>query len=220
MNVADFIAAFRSDLDDAAEPYLWSDADIIRYLNNAVREACERALLIEDSSTYDAAIMRTVAGQSIYVLHPSVIKIKRVAFRGRPLCETSVEQEDRDYCRWETTTGEPRRYIANDLQIRLTPTPTTAEDFILTVYRSQLEEFDIDPEVSGEDEPEINAIYHARLLDWVYRCAYLKQDAETLNKSKAVDYETKFVAAFGVRPDANVQRKRRDQRPPIVRMNW
>ena len=29
-----------------------------------------------------------------------------------------------------------------------------------------------------------------------------------------------FVQAFGERPDANVQRKQRDRRPPVVQCNW
>ena len=29
-----------------------------------------------------------------------------------------------------------------------------------------------------------------------------------------------LVQAFGERPDANVQRKHRDRRPPVVQINW
>lgn len=219
MTVADFIAQFRSDLDDAVADYLWSDADIIRYLNGAVREACERALLIEDR-TSAASLITTAIGTADYALHPSVIQIKRVAFRGRPLVETSVEQMDAECCNWESQSGEPRRYIANDLAILLTPKPDTAEAVALTVYRRPLAAFNIDPTVSGALSPEFNEIYHERLTNWMYRCAYLKQDAETLNKSKAAEFDALFTAAFGERPDANVQRKHRDQRPPIVRMVW
>jgi hypothetical protein len=48
--------------------------------------------------------------------------------------------------------------------------------------------------------------------------AYLKQDAETFNPIKAAEYLGLFEQAFGERPDANVQRKRRDKRPRVVRM--
>lgn len=219
MTVADFIAQFRSDLDDGAAPYLWSDADIIRYLNGAVREACERALLIEDD-TSAAAQLTTIISQPTYVLHASVIQIKRVAFRGRVLDETSIEAEDECRSNWQSLVGEPRRYIANDLKIRLVPAPDTTEAVALTVYRRPLAEFSVDPLVSGALSPEFNQIYHERLLDWVYRCAYLKQDVEALNKSKAAEFDVLFTQSFGVRPDANVQRKRRDKRPPVVRMVW
>lgn len=220
MNVASFIARFRSDLDDGVATYLWSDADIIRYLNSAIKEACERALLIEDRFTPDACRVRTVVGRADYDLHPSVIKVKRVVFRGHPLEETSIEAMDACSTGWETLSGDPRRYICSERSIRLVPTPITGENVALIVYRTQLEEFDTDPLVSGDDELEIGSIYHERLLDWVYRCAYLKQDAETLNKSKSAEFDLKFTESFGIRPDANVQRKRRDKRPPVVQMGW
>ena len=219
MTVNDFIAQFRRDLDDTEPPHLWSDADIIRYMNGAVREACERALLIEDS-TGAAAQLDTIINQPIYALHTSVIKIKRVKVRGIVLEETSVEAEDACRSNWEALVGQPRRFIAQDLGIRLVPTPDTAEVVALTVYRRPLAEFNVDPALSGALSPEFNQIYHERLLDWIYRCAYLKQDSEALNKSKAVEYEALFTQSFGARPDANVQRKRRDKRPPLVQMVW
>ena len=51
MNVAEFIAAFRADLVDNDTPPLWSDTDIVRYLNDAIQEANERAFLTEDRAT-------------------------------------------------------------------------------------------------------------------------------------------------------------------------
>ncbi len=54
----------------------------------------------------------------------------------------------------------------------------------------------------------------------MYRCAYLKQDAETFDKMKAGEYGALFTASFGERPDANVQRKQRDRRPPVVACSW
>jgi hypothetical protein len=52
----------------------------------------------------------------------------------------------------------------------------------------------------------------------IYHCALLKTDAETLNVQKALKHEKVFERSFGARLDANVQRKHRDRRPPIVRM--
>jgi hypothetical protein len=220
MNVNDFIARFRSDLDDAELPYLWSDADIIRYLNSAIKEACERALLIEDGADYDACRLRTVAGHADYELHPSVIKVKRVAFRGRPLDETSIEAMDSRGTAWEAQSGEPSKFICSDRLIRLVPKPSTSEIITLIVYRTQLEEFNADPLQSGDDDLEIGSIYHERLLPWMYCLAYRKHDSEVFNKDKSLEYEATFERSFGVRPDANVQRKHRDRRPPLIQSAW
>ena len=66
----------------------------------------------------------------------------------------------------------------------------------------------------------MSAIYHLRMMNWIYRCALLKTDTETVNKIKASDYEAIFEGDFGLRPDANVQRKRRDKRLPVTVMHW
>lgn len=51
MKVEDFIQEFRSTVMDNEVPYFWTSENIVRYLNEAVQEACERAKLIEDRST-------------------------------------------------------------------------------------------------------------------------------------------------------------------------
>lgn len=223
MNVAEFIAAFRADLADNDTPPLWSDADIVRYLNDAVQEANERAFLTEDRTTQAVCSITLAAGESAYSLHPSVIRIKRAAYMGRPLDETSVEAMDCESSSWESRTGEPRRYIfeqasgVNPAKVRLWPTPTSAGTIALTVNRGALKPLSEDRD---QERPELPERFHERLKDWVYRRAYLKQDADGFDKSKAIEFEASFERSFGPRPDANVQRKQRDKRPPIVRSNW
>jgi len=218
MNVEAFIGEFRRVMEDTATPYLWSDEEVTTYLNDAVNEACERALLIEDRVTPAVCSVALVANQADYRPHDSVIQIKRLAFRGRALSETSVEQMDNDDAQWEGRTGEPRQFIYGEATgLRLVPAPRSAGTVSLTVYRLPLVALSVD---NDSGIPEIPARHHMRLLPWVYRCAYLKQDSETLNESQAAKHEAVFVASFGERPDANVQRKQRDRRPQVVQFNW
>lgn len=223
MNVSEFIAAFRSDLRDGVDGELWSDADIVRYLNDAVQEANERAFLTEDRATPAVCSVTLSAGVSTYNLHPSVIRIKRISYLGRPLDETSVEAMDCESSNWESRTGEPRRYIfeqasgGSPARVRLWPTPTSAGTIALTVNRGALNKLTA---ANGTAKPELPERFHERLKDWVYRCAYLKQDADAFDKSKAIEFEASFERSFGARPDANVQRKQRDKRPPLVRSSW
>lgn len=223
MNVVDFITAFRSELDDIKVPPLWSDEEIVAYLNEAVQEACERAYLIEDRATPTVCVVTLEPGVDTYSLHPSVFQIKRLTFRGRPLGGTSVQALDDECPGWEGRTGQPRAFIfeqasgALPARVRLVPTPAQAEPINLTVYRGALKKLSADMD---QCKPEIHERYHARLKDWVYRCAYLKQDVETLDRSRAAEFEGLFTQAFGERPDANVQRKQRDRRPPVVACSW
>lgn len=223
MKVADFIAEFRDTVADHAVPPFWSSENIVRYLNEAVQEACERAKLIEDRSTAAVCSIPLQAGESTYALHPSVFEIKRLTFRGRPLDETSVEELDADSPGWETRSGQPRLYIFEQAsgirpaQVRLVPTPTAADTIALTVCRGALKPLSADNDAG---RPELPERFHLRLMDWMLHRAYLKQDADAFDPNKAAESLGLFVQAFGERPDANVQRKQRDRRPPVVQINW
>lgn len=230
MNVEQFIDTFRIVLDDKAnsvggsqKDVLWSDEEIVSFLNEAVNEVAERALLIEDHSTPAACSIALQAGVGEYTLHPSVIKIKRATWNGRPLHETSTEKLDCEHVAWETLVGRPSQFIHTGSDtLRLYRIPR-AEDVAqastleLTVYRTPLNPYTVDD--PGE-VPEVKTLYHDRLMQWMYRCAYLKKDSEAFDPNAAAKHEAAFIASFGQRPDANVQRKRRDKRPPVVRMRF
>lgn len=219
MKVEDFITRFRAAVFDQADPPFWSGEEIVSYLNEAVQEACERAKLIEDRSI----VLTLVQGQDTYSLHASVFEIKRLAFQGRPLDETSVEELDCDSPGWESRSGVPLCFIfeqasgAQPPKVRLVPTPAAAGTASVTVFRGALKPLSADID---QAKPEIPERFHERLMDWVMHRAYLKQDADTFDPGKAATFLGLFVQAFGERPDANVQRKQRDRRPPVVHCNW
>ena len=218
MNLADFIAEFRFARGDTELPYLWSDEEITTALNDALNEACERALLIEDKTPAEVCTISLAAGDASYALHDSIIKIKRLVLDGVPLKETSVEEMDAADAYWETREGDPSAYLREgDGSIRFDKIPTKTQSASLTVYRTPLTPLSTDDMTAV---PEIKAIYHMRLLPWVYRCALLKHDAETYDKERADEQEAIFIRSFGERPDANVQRKRRDKRPPVASVIW
>lgn len=223
MKVADFIAEFRGVVKDHQVPQFWSSENIVRYLNEAVQEACERARLIEDRTTPAVCSIPVRAGESTYLLHPSVLQIKRLTLRGRPLDESSVEELDSESHEWETRSGTPRVFIfeqgsgAQPPKVRLVPTPAAADAIALTVYRGALKPLSVD---SDQAKPEIPERLHDRLLDWMLHRAYLKQDADAFDPNKSATSLGLFVQAFGERPNANVRRKQRDRRPPLVRSSW
>lgn len=211
------MAAFRNRAGDADRaPPLWLDEEIIGYLNEAQNEACERASLILDISTAAVCQIAVVAGTATYNVDPRVLEIKRAKLDSatRPLVETSIEQLDEEMPGWETKTGTPTHFFqTSDTSLTLVPTPIANDTLRQRVIRLPLQ-----PMTGPEDEPEIAERHHYRMLDWAHRCGYLKEDAETINKARASEHEAAFTANFGERPSANVQRKRRDRRPPVVQM--
>jgi hypothetical protein len=223
VTLADFIARFRLDRDDTVGPdYLWSTAEIRTYLNAAIDEVCERALLIEDRTTAACCQVTLVAAQGDYPLHASIIKVKRVTYGGQAIYETSVEALDGSDSFWENRTGAPTCFVMTGKNsMRLVPTPTVdtvaiVPTIALTVYRTQLALLDEDSD--DELEVEVPRLYHERMLAWLYRCALLKRDTETLDERESERQEANFTRAFGERLDANVARKQRDRRPPVTRM--
>ena len=219
MNLEALIAEFRLRRDDTVSPYDWSDEEIVSYINEAITEACERARLIEDRTTPTVCRLALSIGKANYTLHPSVLKVKRVAFNGQTLPETSVEAMDDADPEWESKEGaEPKLFILeNDTGLRVYPTPTAAGVLTMTVYRDQLTSLSVD---KPDESPEIHERYHPRLMHWAYRCAMLKRDSVTYNPDGAAAEEAVFARHFGTRQDANVVRKQRDRRPPIVKSSW
>lgn len=212
-------------LDDAADGQLWTDDNLVRYLNAAVNEACERAWLIEDRFTPACCVIPLVAGQAEYPLHKSVLKVKRVAWGREILAPTSTEALDDDHFGWENAQGRPEAFIESSSNgIRLSRIPRAADvaatpSLQLTVYRTLLCPLTINGQLDTE-LPDIKPIYQLRLLWWAAHLAFLKRDAEAFDPVRANEFEAMFTRAFGQRRDANVERKHRDRRPPVVRMRF
>lgn len=220
MNLSELVKATRSRADDQADPPLWTDQEIIDYLNESEREACIRARLIEDMDTPEVTRLPLRAGKGLYDIHCSILAVRRVYLQNAKsaLAESSIEyQDDQSFSDWMTRIGTPRWYIFHEgnSQLRLVDAPKSDDTAILRVHRMPLR-----PMKSPTDRPEIHPKHHVRLIDWALRMAYLKQDADTYDEQKAAKYEAMFTASFGIREDANVLRKHADKDPPIVKSNW
>lgn len=217
MNLSEFKSAFRTRTHDLAEKKLWSDAEIKLYLNEAQNEAATRALLIQDESTPAVCEIDLEVASGTYPLHSSVLEITRGTLSDNTILHmTSREELDDVWENWETATGTPKFLLeTGDGNVLVIPIPTSTDTLTLTVRRLPLDSLD-----ENDDEPEIHEKYHYRMLDWALRCAYLKQDAETLDRTRAESYEASFERSFGHYHDANVQRKQRDKHPRIVKSSW
>lgn len=217
MTLGDLIDAFRTRTDDIEEPFLWSDDEATLYANEAVKEAAERARLIPDATTLAVTQLAINTTDTDYALHPSILHVERAKLdsQTRPLSRATVGQLDRDYPDWEAQTGPPVYFVEDNGRIRLVPKSAATDTLTLVVYRLPLADM-----AAVTDEPGIHARHHYRLVDWMLRCAYLKQDAEARDEQKAAQYEAMFEQSFGKRPDANVQRKQRENRATTVNINW
>jgi hypothetical protein len=77
------------------------------------------------------------------------------------------------------------------------PNPTANGSLNLVVHRL--------PVSPMGTSPEISPLHHRRMLDYAYKLAYLKRDADTYDPVKAMDFDRLFTESFGIRRDARLQ---------------
>jgi hypothetical protein len=209
---------------------LWPDGDVTGFLNEAEREAAERARLLYDKTTPEVVEIELLPDVREYRLHPKVWDVEAASLQ-RPGANNdslwTLCRADEDDMRWSInqrpnlsgwakyflvygdTTGDEGegKFLILDRK------PSEAGGTLhIEVYRYPL----VDME-DGEDEPEIAPRHHDGLVHWALHVAYQTRDMEGSASQRAVHHEAEFIKRFGVRDDANVVRKKVRHRAPRVR---
>lgn len=192
------------------------------------------ALVDESNTSATIEATRTVtripitSGVHTYRLHPKILKVKRVKpdSLGYPIMQRTVYSLDSQsiivsvnsldaswetslwyYSNWEDETGHLYNYIEDNGSIRLVGTPD--EDDILWMITSRLPKY----KYTVNDTlltPETAAQYHADMVEWMLRLAFMKPDSETTDLQRATYHEKQYDKLFGFRPSAaqDMRRKR------------
>lgn len=194
MTLGELIDLFRSVTHDVSTPPMWSDDEITEYANDAEREACRRARLLVDSTSYSIDLS---INEPMYTIDPKIIFIRRVklASQTKPLPKIVLKDLDENMPGWEGMTGNVLLYCT-DIEtgkIRFIKTPIVADTVSMTVIRLPNKDM-----VASGDTPEIKAHYHRSLINWMCFRGYSKQNADTVDKTKADIFEARFTADFGL----------------------
>lgn len=203
MKARDIIRIWRSDVDDTAQPYLWSDEEALDFLADAQNEACRRARLLVDSGSSEITRIVLVSGQSQYQLDPRVLFIRKARIAGSMPLARKNEQDMADvdpYWEDAAQSTEPRVFMADTDTgfVRFWPTPDTDGSIVLmTVVRDPLVEIK-----TPEDQPEINPRLHRSLRFWMTYRACMKPDEETFDPKKAEQALSLFEQEFGQKSSA------------------
>lgn len=223
MTLEQLLERTRNLADDVVEggAELWSDDILTAYLNEAQVEACIRAKLIEEIGTARCEIA-LVDGQRIYPLDPLVLDVMAARIRS---CHKDLDRAAIENVRFARNLGgRPAAYaIMGDATsaegIKLVfdrPAPTDTTDILdLHIHRRPLE-----PMEDPGDEPEIGLVHHDALPYWALHLAFLHRDTDAEDPQRAADMAARFTARFGIRVDANVARKQRRRRAPVVRPDY
>jgi hypothetical protein len=201
MTLQDLITLFRNEADDATEPYLWSDEEVIEFANDAENEACRRARLLVDSTSALTQLLVDPLDAGVIALDPSVVFVRRASLANRrPLARMTVRDLDDQNPYWQATSpGTPRAFVT-DYQtgaILLYPAPAEDDMLLLTIVRTPLVEM-----ASLEDSPEISPRFHRSLRYWMLYRAYSKQDSQANDPKKAADSLALFEQEFGKKSSA------------------
>jgi hypothetical protein len=116
MNVTEIIGLEReSVLDDAKEPYLWSNTELVFCLNEAINELCRDSWIITDQTTPSMTQLKLLSNVGLYALDDRIVNVKSARLAsgnqwGRPLTKTSENKLDQTIMNWRARTGTPREY--------------------------------------------------------------------------------------------------------------
>jgi len=197
MKVGKIIEQFRDEVDDATAPYLWSNTELIGYLNEAEVEACRRSRLLVDSKTAETCEIAITADEQDFALDPRVIMIRRakLADEDYPLTFKSIHSLDEEFPAWDGETASTPEYYfadADTASIGIYPKHDGTDTLHLTVVREPLT-----PVNDDEDTPEIASRYHFGLINWMKHRAFTKPDSETKNPELYILRLQLFEREFG-----------------------
>ena len=192
MTLSELRTLTRQRLRDTVKPYFVSDLEIDAYLNEAEREACERALLIEDHDSFTIDLTTT---DTRYPIDPRIIDVIDITIG------TEIQRPFTDG--WTLT----------ETHLILDHLPTVADVLTLHCYRLPTRD------MGDSDEPEIRAVHHFQLTDWALHRCYLIPDSELFNPDASARSLGAFIQSFGERPSALVRRNQRSKTPRRVAYN-
>lgn len=223
MNLKELRGALREMLGDQTGPYLWPDAQLNRYLNNAVREACLRARLLKDDADSRPRLCNIGVDPSQPFIHidPSILVVRSGSVtvpQTEKLWALSADSMDKLYPDWDTYTqpGTPR-YMVMDLTqktLRLHPKPAVATTLRLRVWRVPMksEQMKDDDDCSIVHLPDDEELCH-----WAASEAFMVNDSELRSETKAAMHLQLFEQRFGSRPTLHDMARWADS-PPRVRL--
>jgi hypothetical protein len=100
-------------LHDNAVAY-WSDATLVRYIDEAQRRFARRALCIADDTTPEVTRVTLVANQPVYVLHESVLRVKSARHQDSTQDMLRITHPI-SFARWNPQTDPVDFFVRSDL---------------------------------------------------------------------------------------------------------
>lgn len=193
MNSTEIVELFRDTVADTAAPFLWSDEEAFRFLDDAQKTFCRETGGLGDASSSLTQVAYTTASDWV-ALDPRILHVLDATdlATGKPIEVTDLQGMRADGLRFNNVPGRVRRVVIGlePKKLRLHPFPADAGTIQLAVDRLPLDAITD----AGDQELEVDEQHHQRLIEWMMHRAYSKQDAETYDKRKADAFKASFLA--------------------------
>ena len=223
MNLGELLAELRSgmlnDRSDRASgtsDYLWTDATLVRYINEAHRRFASRSFCIQDGSTAEVTLVTLEEGIDTYTLHPSILAVKSaklttasidLARVGHPFlaayrAPTEMWLDPESFT--SSDPGAPLAFSTDEeigeddygsrsaVVLRVYPVPdaaTTGAQIRLRVVRRPLDDFTVS---NSGAYPEIPEDHHLEMLDWAAYLALRIVDDDAGSPRRAAEFRASF----------------------------
>lgn len=208
----------RSDRASGTPDYLWSDATLVRYIDEAQRRFARQGLVIRDGSTPEVTQVTLQTGVSTYTLHPSVLAVistrlssdrTDLARTGHAALDTYRQPDPYFFDPAQLSSlppGKPLAYSTDEylsaddydsvgvVTLRVYPEPTAQYNnqiLKLRVVRLPLNKLTVN---CGPRTPEIPEIHHLDMLDWAAYLALRIVDVDAGWTSRAIEFRQSFEA--------------------------
>lgn len=124
MNTTELLKLFRTEVFDLEAPYLWSDALVYGYIDDAQKQFCRDTYGIADARNFKLDI---APGVEWYAMDPRILKLRNVTDRatGLPVPVIPVEKMVDSTMKFDGTVGTLRALISGleDNTLRTWPIP-------------------------------------------------------------------------------------------------
>jgi hypothetical protein len=208
----------RTDRVAGSSDYLWSDATLCTFINEAQRKFAVESFILRDGTTNEATLIPLVAGQTIYDLHPAIMSVMSAQTVGRTAAlnrvghslftayrtpsESWVDPQNFDTLQPGETLAFSTDEALNDLDsssfsqvtMRIWPAPSAAmatagAAIRLRVVRKPLQT--LVPTALGA-VPELPEDHHIEMLDWAAYLALRIVDDDAGAPKRADEFAARF----------------------------
>lgn len=188
MTTTELLAIFRQEMFDVELPYLWSDALVYTYIDDAQKQFCRDTYGIADARSFKINILAD--GTEWYKTDVRILKIRSIirSDTGRDIPLVPVEKMDGDM-RFDGALG-PVKALVSGLEknvLRAWPKPNQAATLELRTFR-------LPTTVGTGDDFEVDDQHVLPLLFWVKHKAYDVQDGETFDRNASDKFRARHDA--------------------------